>query len=72
MRWLEAGRIQSGSSRVVEPELDMNRERRRSPAAALARLFEALRWLTPSGQAMGPPMRSVGRELEEAFPSRDG
>ncbi len=53
---------------VVEPELDMNRIRPRQ--SALSRLFEILRWLTPAGhQVVGPPRRSVGRELEEAWPS---
>jgi hypothetical protein len=54
--------------RVVEPELDMHRIRPRT--SALGRIFELLRWLTPTGREMvGPPRRSVGRELEEAWPS---
>jgi hypothetical protein len=59
----------SGSSRVVEPELDMNR---RGPAVAAPRnrLSGLLRWLSPGGHPMGPPMRSVDREVEEVWPSR--
>jgi len=56
--------------RVVEPELDMKRMRPRP--SALGRLIEMLRWLTPmSREVVGPPRRSVGRELEEAWPSTE-
>jgi hypothetical protein len=34
-------------------------------------LMRIRNWLMPSGRLVGPPMRSVARELEEAFPSRD-
>ena len=58
------------SARVNEPELDMNRTRPR--ASGFSRLIELLRWLTPiSREVVGPPRRSVGRELEEDWPSRD-
>jgi hypothetical protein len=65
---MEANQM-SGASRVVEPELDMNR---RGPAvvAPRNRLSELLRWLSPGGRPMGPPMRSVDRELQEVWPSR--
>lgn len=54
--------------RVVEPELDMKRGRPRP--STLGRILEMLRWLTPEGrEAVGPPRRSVGRELEEAWPA---
>jgi len=54
--------------RVVEPELDMHRIRPRT--SALGRILDMLRWLTPIDRAVvGPPRRSVGRELEEAWPS---
>jgi hypothetical protein len=54
--------------RVVEPELDMKRMRPRP--SALGRIIEILRWLAPiSREPVGPPRRSVGRELEEAWPS---
>jgi hypothetical protein len=60
----------NGSSRVVEPELDMKRRGPRM-AARMVRLRDLLRVLAPAGGAMGPPMRSVDRELQEAWPSRD-
>ncbi len=62
--------LRSQSSRVVEPELDMNRPRPRI-TGGLSRLWELLRWLAPSGRPMGPPMRSVDRELQELWPSRE-
>jgi hypothetical protein len=34
-------------------------------------LTRILNWLMPSGQIVGPPMRSVARELEETYPGRD-
>lgn len=63
-----AGRESGQFVRVVEPELDMNRMRPRP--TALGRIIEMLRWLTSmGGEIVGPPRRSVGRELEEAWPS---
>jgi hypothetical protein len=41
------------------------------PAAGVPTLMRIRNWLMPSGRLLGPPMRSVARELEEAFPSRD-
>lgn len=68
---MEANRVSPGlSSRVVEHELDMNRKRVRE-LIALNRLRELLRVLTPGGGAMGSPMRSIDRELQEAWPSGD-
>lgn len=57
--------------RVVEPEMDMNRlHAQQSPA--VSRLRELIRWLLPGAHnAVRPPMRSVARELEEAWPSND-
>lgn len=55
---------------IVEHELDMVRTVERRPAVA-ERLLRILNWLMPSGRPVGPPMRSVGRELEEAYPSHD-
>ena len=58
------------AGRVVEPELDMNRLAPRD--SALARVVELIRWLTPLGRSVvGTPSRSVGRELEEAWPSNE-
>ena len=60
----------SQSSRVVEPELDMNRQSRRV-AASVFWLRDLLRVFVPAGRLTAPPMRSVDRELEEAWPSHD-
>ena len=59
---------QNGS--VVEPELDMNRQHR-PESTFLLRLWRLIQWLTPESGMVGPPMRSIARELEERFPSRD-
>jgi hypothetical protein len=58
------------SGHVVDPEMDMKREGLR-PAALSNRLSRIVRWLMPDSRQVAPPMRSVARELEEAFPSRD-
>ena len=58
------------NSQIVEHELDMVRSAER-PAAGVPTLMRIRNWLMPSGRLVGSPMRSVGRELEEAFPSRD-
>jgi hypothetical protein len=55
---------------VVEPELDMNRQPSREPALWI-RFWRLIQWLTPESGMVGPPMRSIARELEERFPSRD-
>ncbi|HKV55234.1 MAG TPA: hypothetical protein VJN94_11415 [Candidatus Binataceae bacterium] len=65
-------RIVSQSRRVVEPELDMNRFRpqQQSPTAHAFRDF--MRKLLPGGQSLvRSPMRSIAREIEEAWPSRE-
>ncbi len=41
------------------------------PVAGLRPLTRILNWLMPSGRLVGPPMRSVARELEETYPGRD-
>jgi hypothetical protein len=58
------------NSQIVEHELDMVRSAER-PIAGVPTLTRIRNWLMPSGRLVGPPMRSVARELEEAFPSRD-
>jgi hypothetical protein len=58
------------NERIVEPEMDMKREGLR-PAALGSRITKIMRWLMPDSRQVTPPMRSVARELEEAFPSRD-
>jgi hypothetical protein len=60
----------SSKVRIVEHELDM--ERRAAPARIVVGRFERiLAWFMPRGRQVGPPMRSVARELEELMPSRD-
>jgi len=73
-RWSRTGfsaqATSNQTSRVVEPELDMNRRGSRVPAGVFW-LRDFLRVFVPAGRLTGSPMRSVGRELEEAWPSRD-
>ena len=57
-------------SRIVEHDLDMVRRAER-PIPVSGRLSRILNWLMPADRTVGPPMRSVARELEEAFPARD-
>ena len=58
-------------ARVIEPEMDMNRQRPQQ-LPAFSRLCELLRWLLPGAHNMvRSPMRSVARELEEAWPSNE-
>jgi hypothetical protein len=58
------------NSPIVEHELDMVRSSER-PVAGVPTLTRIRNWLMPSGRLVAPPMRSVAREAEEAFPSRD-
>ena len=64
------GPANRNNSQIVEHELDMVRSSER-PIAGVPTLTRILNWLMPSGRTIVPPMRSVGRELEEAFPGRD-
>jgi hypothetical protein len=57
-------------SKIVEHDLDMVRRVER-PIPVSGRLSRILNWLMPADRTVGPPMRSVARELEEAFPARD-
>ena len=57
-------------SKIVEHDLDMVRSAER-PILVSGRLSRLLNWLMPADRTVGPPMRSVARELEEAFPARD-
>jgi len=57
-------------SRIIEHELDMVRSAE-EPPAGLPTITRILNWLMPAGRLVAPPMRSVARELEEAFPGRD-
>jgi hypothetical protein len=58
------------NSQIVEHELDMVRSAER-PVAGRPAFTRILNWLMPSARLVGPPMRSVARELEEAFPGRE-
>jgi hypothetical protein len=58
------------NSRIVEHELDMVRSAER-PVPGVRPLTRILNWLMPPGRLIGPPMRSVARELEETYPGRD-
>jgi len=66
---LDRARAEAGGQ-VVEHELDMNREGRRE-TVLFTRISQLIRWLMPQSARVGPPMRSIARELEERFPSRD-
>ena len=58
------------TTRAIDTEIDMRRLAPRR--STVAHNFKKLiRWMTPQGNSIGPPMRSVARELEEAFPSED-
>ena len=48
----------------------MVRRSERAPvvASGIARI---LKWLMPTRRPVEPPMRSIARELEEAFPAGD-
>jgi hypothetical protein len=64
-------RVANPAQRVIEPELDMHRFGcRQVPAVTIFR--DLMRWLVPVGQrAVRTPMRSIGREIEEAWPSKE-
>jgi hypothetical protein len=63
-------RIDSETTRVVEPELDMSRPAPH-PSPIGETFARLIRWMSPEHSTTRAPMRSVARELEEAFPSRD-
>jgi hypothetical protein len=64
-------RVANPVQRVIEPELDMHRlGPRQLPAVNIFR--ELMRKLVPVGQrVVRTPMRSIGREIEEAWPSKE-
>jgi hypothetical protein len=64
------GLAKRDNSQIVEHDLDMVRSMER-PIAGMPTITRILGWLMPSGRLVAPPMRSVARELEEAFPARD-
>jgi hypothetical protein len=61
----------SGFVHISEPELDMRREGGAQPGA-FARLLELVRRLISDGGTIVSPMRSIGRELEESWPTGEG
>jgi hypothetical protein len=64
-------RIANPVQRVIEPELDMDRLRRKQPPA-VAILRELMRKLVPASQwVVRSPMRSIAREIEEVWPSSE-
>jgi hypothetical protein len=68
---ISAGMLGSpGAEQVVEHDMDMNRARPQE-SGVTSRLADWMRWLVPGGRATGSPMRSVAREIEELWPSRD-
>ena len=68
---ISAGMLESaGVEQVVEHDMDMKRARPQESAVS-SRFFELMRWLVPNGRPTGSPMRSVAREIEELWPSRD-
>lgn len=60
----------SRTARAADTDIDMRRPAPRPSTFALT-ISRLLRWIMPEGNSMGPPMRSVARELEEVFPSDD-
>jgi hypothetical protein len=68
---ISAGMLNSaGAEQVVEHDMDMKRARPQA-FAVTSRLTGLMRWLVPNGHPIGSPMRSVAREIEELWPSRD-
>ena len=68
---ISAGMLASvGAGQVVEHDMDMKRARPQQSAVS-TRLGELMRWLMPHRRPTGSPMRSVAREIEELWPSRD-
>jgi hypothetical protein len=68
---ISAGMLGSvGAEQVVEHDMDMKRARPQQSVVS-SRLGELMRWLLPHRHPTGSPMRSVAREIEELWPSRD-
>lgn len=67
--FIPSGRISNHMrGQVIEHELDMNRSGSQS-SATVSKLRVWMRWLMPGAHAVGAPMRSVDRELEDVWPS---
>ncbi|MBV8775093.1 MAG: hypothetical protein JO166_22580 [Deltaproteobacteria bacterium] len=64
-------KIADSVQRVVEPELDMDRMQSRQPPT-VGVFRQLLQKLVPAGQSsVRSPMRSIAREIEEVWPSRE-
>jgi len=59
----------TGFAHISEPELDMRRETTSQTGGVFARLLDAIRKLISDGGTIVSPMRSIGRELEESWPT---
>ena len=59
---------QNKIARAIETEIDMHRAAPR-PSIVAHNFSRLLRWMLPEGNSMGPPMRSVAREIEEICPA---
>ena len=57
----------TSTPQVVEPELDMTRTTEQG-SSIVHSFLKLIRWLTPDSSSPAAPKRSVGREIEEAFP----
>jgi len=55
---------------VVEHDIDMMRARPQELTFS-SRVVQLIRWLAPASRPTVSPMRSVAREIEEQWPSRD-
>jgi hypothetical protein len=63
-------RVANPVQRIIEPELDMARAGRRQLTAV--NIFrELMRRLMPGQVPVRMPMRSIAREIEEAWPSKE-
>jgi KaiC/GvpD/RAD55 family RecA-like ATPase len=58
----------TGGSHINEPELDMRRYVQVEPTR-LTRVYGVIRKLISDGRGVVSPMRSIGRELEESWPT---
>lgn len=67
---IPAGMLGHTGAQVVEHDMDMKRAGPQE-SAVTSRLFDLVRWLVPHGRSSGSPMRSVAREIEDLWPSRD-
>jgi hypothetical protein len=67
---IPAGMLGHDGTQVVEHDMDMKRAGPQE-SAVTSRLFDLVRWLVPHGRLTGSPMRSVAREIEELWPSRE-